>query len=173
VLGRQLWEGEDGAAGELGHMMVEAQGRPCGCGSRGCLEQYASASGIVLSVREHLAAGEASVLATLSEAELTSHSVALAARDGDAVSLAALEEAGVRLGQVLAGVVNLRNLDAVVITGGASESLDLMRPALEAEIRLRTFSVPAARLRIVRGELGDDAGILGAARIAWERLTSQ
>lgn len=169
VLARRLWEGSDGAAGEIGHIMVEPQGRPCGCGSRGCLEQYASATGIVLSVREHLATGEASALAHLSEDELTSHRIALAAEAGDAVALAALREAGRRLGQVLAGVVNLLNLDAVVVTGGASESLDLMRPALEEEVACRAFAVPARRLRIVRGELGDHAGILGAASLALDR----
>jgi glucokinase len=170
VLERRLWEGADGAAGEVGHIMVEPEGRICGCGSRGCLEQYASASGIVKSVREFLDAGEDSILSKLTEQQLTSHKVAEAARKGDRVALAALEEAGRRLGQVLGSVANLLNLEGVVITGGASESLDLMRPILEKEIKYRAFEVSARRLKIVRGELGDDAGILGAARIAYDRL---
>ncbi len=171
VLGRRLWEGCDGAAGEVGHITVEPEGRVCGCGSHGCMEQYASASGVVRTVREQLAAGAQSALATLPEEDLTSHNIALAARRGDPVAQAAFAEAGRRLGQVLAGVAaNLLNLDGVVITGGASESLDLMRPALENEIARRAFGVPAGRLKIARGRLGDDAGILGAASLALGRL---
>ncbi len=170
VINGRLWEGMDGTAGEIGHFMVEPEGRVCGCGSRGCVEQYASASGIVRTVQEHLTAGEASVLAGPDITKCTSHSIAFAARGGDPVAIAAFAEAGRRLGQVLAGVTNLLNLEGVVITGGASESLDLMLPALQEEIARRAFAVPAQRLRVVRGALGDNAGILGAARLAADRL---
>ncbi len=170
ILERRLWEGRDGAAGEIGHMMVEPEGRPCGCGSRGCLEQYASASGIVKTVLGALAAGKPSLLQSTPSGELTAHLVALAAAEGDGLALAALAEAGRRLGQVLAGLANLLNPDGVVITGGASESLELMRPALEEELARRAFAIAIARLRIVRGELGDDAGIIGAAELARQRL---
>lgn len=169
VLNRRLWTGADGAAGEVGHLMVEPEGRPCGCGSRGCLEQYASATGIVKTARELLAAGQVSLLSRLSEKDMDSRSVGEAARQGDAVARAALEAAGRRLGQAFAGVANLLNLDGVVVTGGASESLDLMRPALEREMHGRAFAVPARRLQIRRGEAGEDAGILGAALLALER----
>lgn len=165
ILERRLWEGADGAAGEAGHMTVEPQGRLCACGARGCLEQYASATGIVRSVRELLDAGEKSCLRGLSAKELTSHQVAEAGRQGDRVALDALEEAGRRLGQVLAGVANLLNLEGAVITGGASESLDLMLPELERELSWRAFEIPKLRIKIVHGELGDDAGILGAAAL--------
>jgi glucokinase len=172
VLARRLWEGADGAAGEVGHIMVEPEGRPCGCGSRGCLEQYASATGMVKSVRELLAAGQTGALSLIPDAELDSRRIAEAARQGDAVALSALDVAGRRLGQVLAGVANLLNLDGVVVTGGASENLALMRPALEREMRSRAFAVPARRLQIRRGEAGEDAGILGAALLARERLAN-
>jgi glucokinase len=165
VLDRRLWEGADGAAGEVGHMTVEPEGRLCACGARGCLEQYASATGIVRSVRELLDAGKASSLRGLTEEELTSHKVAEAGRLGDRVALAALEEAGRRLGQILSGIANLLNLEGAVITGGASESLDLMLPELERELARRAFEIPALRMKVVNGELGDDAGILGAAAL--------
>jgi glucokinase len=170
VLADQLWLGADGAAGEIGHLMVEDQGRPCGCGSQGCLEQYASARGIVRTVRELLAAGQSGELAQTPRRGLSSRLVGEAARRGDAVALAALREAGGRLGQVLAGVANLLNLEAAIITGGPSESLELMRPALQAELKLRAFELPRRRLVVLRGELGDDAGILGAARMARDRM---
>lgn len=170
VLADQLWLGADGAAGEIGHIMVEARGRPCGCGSRGCLEQYASARGIVRTVKEMLGAGRSSELAHTPRRQLSSRVVGEAARRGDVVALAALAEAGRRLGQVLAGVANLLNLDAAIITGGPAESFELMRPALQSDLQLRAFAVPRKRLTVLRGELGDEAGILGAARMARDNL---
>jgi glucokinase len=170
ILNRQLWLGSDGTAGEVGHLTVEPSGRLCGCGNRGCLEQYASATGIVRSVREAIAAGEESLLTSESPAGISSRMIGQAARQGDRVALAALEVAGRRLGQVLAGIANLLNPDGAVITGGPSESLDLMLPSLQEEIRLRAFDIPARRFRIVRGERGDEAGIVGAAHLAMSGL---
>lgn len=173
VLGKQLWTGADGSAGEIGHFVVEPQGRLCRCGSRGCLEQYASATGIVKTVRDLVAQGEKTRLEKLMDGELSSIKVSEAARMGDRVALAAFNEAGVRLGQVLASVANLLNLDGVVITGGPSESLDLIRPALIEEAKSRAFDIPFKRMVIVRGELGDDAGILGAAGLAYEEMKNK
>jgi glucokinase len=166
VLGGRLWVGSDGAAGEFGHVVVEPDGRPCGCGSRGCLEQYASATGILRSVREELARGRRSSLESLDFSDLTALAVGSAAREGDALALDVLNDAGRRLGQGLAMIANVLNPEAVVICGGVSLSLDLMRPSLDGEMSRRAFEVCARRLRIVAGELGDDAGILGAAHIA-------
>ncbi|MBN2429787.1 MAG: ROK family protein [Deltaproteobacteria bacterium] len=173
VLGKQLWKGADGSAGEIGHFVVEPQGRLCRCGSRGCLEQYASATGIVKTVQELAGEGQQTVLENLIDGELSSIKVSEAARIGDQVALAAFKEAGIRLGQVLASVANLLNLDGVVITGGPSESLDLIRPAMIQEAKSRAFEIPFKRMVIVRGELGDEAGILGAAGLAYEELKNK
>jgi len=170
VLQRRLWTGADGSAGEVGHIMVEPEGRPCGCGSRGCLEQYASATGMVATVRELLAAGRTSDLARLADEDLSSRAIAEAARRGDAVAGLAIATAGQRLGQAFAGIANLLNLDGVVVCGGVAESLELLRPSLEGELQRRAFAVPARRLQVCRGETGEDAGILGAALLARERL---
>lgn len=166
VLNRKIWTGIDGSAGEVGHLVVVPDGRPCKCGSRGCLEQYASASGVVKGARERLTAGAPSLLDSEGDGELTSESVARAARLGDPLALSVFEEAGRCLGLVVAGVANLLNLDGVVVTGGASDSLDLMAPAMERELRARAFQVPASRMQVVRGELCDSAGILGAAALS-------
>ncbi len=170
VLGRNLWFGADGAAGEVGHIMVEPEGRTCGCGSRGCLEQYASATGIVRSVREAFERGEPSLAREMADEDMTSQKIALFARREDPVCREAFQEAGRRLGQALGGIVNLLNPDGIVFGGGASEALDLIRPSLEKELEYRAFEVPVRRLKIVRGVLGDNAGILGAVRLAWDRL---
>lgn len=166
VLDRRLWLGADGAAGEVGHWTVVPDGRPCGCGNRGCLEQYASARALAVLARERIAAGEPSALAQIAAAELTSRQVGEAARRGDALALAVLEEAGGYLGQVLGGIANLLNLNGAVIAGGAVDSFDLMHPAILRELRRHAFAVPGRRLVVVPGRLGDEAGILGAAALA-------
>jgi len=162
ILRRRLWEGPDGTAGEVGHLMVEAEGRPCTCGSRGCLEQYASGPGLVLTYRE-LATG---VPGAGAAGPASGEEVARAAESGDAIALGSLGEAGRRLGQVIAGVANLLNIDGVIITGGASAHLPLMLPALHQELHLRVFATAGRRLAIQPGMLGDGAGLLGAARLA-------
>ncbi|MDX9708375.1 MAG: ROK family protein [Trichloromonas sp.] len=166
VLDRRLWLGADGAAGEVGHWTVVPGGRPCGCGNRGCLEQYASARALAVLARERIEAGAASALAAVPAAELTSRQVGEAARHGDALALAVLEEAGGYLGQVLGGIANLLNLDGAVITGGAVDSFDLMQPAILRELHRHAFAVPGRRLAVVPGRLADEAGILGAAALA-------
>lgn len=166
VLDRRLWLGADGAAGEVGHWTVVPGGRPCGCGNRGCLEQYASARALAVLARERIEAGAASALAEISAAELTSRQVGEAAHRGDALALRVVEEAGGYLGQVLGGVANLLNLDGAVIAGGAVDSFDLMYPAILRALRRHAFAVPGRRLVVVPGRLGDEAGILGAAALA-------
>ncbi|QXE91155.1 ROK family protein [Geomonas subterranea] len=151
ILDGKLWTGADGAAGEFGHIPVEPEGRPCGCGSRGCLEQYASAGAI---------AGEGGDAAV----------VANRARLGDAAALAVFAEAGRYLGIAMAGVVNLLNLEAVIVCGGVARSFDLLAPALLRELDSRTFSVAGGRVRVEPGMLGDDAGVLGAAATAFETV---
>jgi len=162
ILRRRLWEGPDGTAGEVGHLMVEAEGRSCACGSRGCLEQYASGPGLVRTYRELASA----VAGAVAPGPASGEEVAQAAEGGDAIALASLGEAGRRLGQVIAGVANLLNIDGVIITGGASGHLPLMLPALHQELHLRAFATAGRRLAIQPGMLGDGAGLLGAARLA-------
>ncbi|PLY04929.1 MAG: ROK family protein [Desulfuromonas sp.] len=167
ILSGNLWRGCDGVAGEVGHVTVEPFGRKCGCGSHGCLEQYASATGIVLTARELLAQEASSLLNQIDAHGLTSAAVAEAAIQGDNVACAAYAEAGRKLGQMLGGVaVNLLNLEGVVVGGGVAPSLDLMRPSLERELYRRAFDVAAHRFKIRLAQLGDDAGLVGAAHYA-------
>lgn len=170
----RLWIGADGCAGEFGHMNVEPEGHPCGCGSRGCLEQYASATGLLRTVGTKLEQGHFSTLANIHPNERTAEAIGQAARSGDALALEVLAGAGQKLGLALAGIANLLNLNAVVICGGVATSLDLMLPSLLKELCVRAFERPAQRLHIVAGTLGDHAGILGAAhfsrnpRVVWD-----
>lgn len=168
ILNDSLWLGADGSAGELGHIMVEPQGRPCGCGSRGCLEQYASATGIVLTARELWRQGRATAMSSYAPEEWTSVLLAEGAKQGDALAQAAFAEAGRRLGQALASLVNVLNIEAAVFAGGATGGWQWLAPALQHELAQRAFAVPAQRLALQVSCLPDTAGLLGSAQLAAE-----
>jgi glucokinase len=167
IINRQIWSGADGAAGELGHIAVEPVGRLCGCGAYGCLEQYASGPALVRTCLElwdqyHEQSSYASI------EPRTAEDVAVAALNGHPAALGAYESAGRYLGQVLAGIANLLNLEGAVIGGGVSANLELIMPSLREEIDKRAFAVPACRMKLVPAALGDRAGILGAAHAVRE-----
>lgn len=165
VLNGQLWQGIDGVAAEYGHATMEPDGLPCPCGNRGCLEQYASAGALVGGAVEALKQGAGGLLAGIPPEEVTAAGIAAAARQGDLLANALFEKAGRYLGIAAATVVNLLNLEAIVLAGGVAGSFELLVEPMRREIAQRAFSVPAARVRIVKSELGDDAGILGAAAL--------
>lgn len=162
VLQRRLWQGVCGGAGEIGHLAVEAKGRSCGCGSHGCLEQYASGQGILQNYQE--------LIGPDTEVKIDSIGIADLARRGDPVAQAAFEMAGRYLGQAIAGVVNLLNLEAVVFGGGLSNSLELLRPALEQELVQRAFAVNHRCLQLLQAQRGEEAGILGVADLLFDHL---
>lgn len=165
ILGNRLWSGIDGAAAEFGHITMEPEGLPCPCGNRGCLEQYASATALAASARRKVTEWSGQGMGPHS-VHFSAHGLALAARDGDTLALNIFAEAGRYLGIAAAGLANLLNLEAFIIGGGVAESFDLLEPAVRAEIDQRTFPVNGARLKVLKGTLGDDAGILGSAAMA-------
>jgi glucokinase len=165
VLNGQLWRGTDGVAAEYGHATMEPDGIPCPCGNRGCLEQYASAGALVRGAVEALRQGDGGLLAVIPPEEVTAAGIDAAARQGDVLAIALLEKAGRYLGIAAATIVNLLNLEAIVLAGGVAGSFELLVEPIQREIARRAFSVPAGRVRVVKGELGDDAGILGAAAL--------
>ena len=154
VLDGKLWTGAEGVAGEFGHVTVDPDGRPCGCGNRGCLEQYASATAI--------ATGKGGSAAVARRAML-----------GDADALARFEAAGRCLGLAAAGVLNLLNLEAIVLGGGGAESFELLAPPMRREIAARTLAVTAGGGRIEKGALGVDAGVVGAAAAAFDTVPQE
>lgn len=167
VLDGQAIRGPDGTAGEIGHICVEPNGRPCGCGSWGCIEQYASATAVVRMAGELI--GENA--STLSAAEpFTAKDVYDAAKKGDGAAVETFRRMGSYLGLTLAGLVNSLNPEAIVIAGGMSAAWDMFIGETREQITKRAFRVPALRVKLVRAELGDDAGILGVASLAHARL---
>lgn len=162
--------GVDGTAGEIGHICVEPFGEPCGCGARGCVEQYSSATAIVRLTRELESQYPKSVWQN--KAGLTSLEVYEAGKQGDELALEVFRQMGFYLGIALADLVNVLNPEVIVIGGGASSGWDLFINHVEEQIRSRAFREPAQRVRIMRAMLGDDSGILGSARLAFEQIFS-
>ena len=160
VMGGDLWRGTDGMAGEIGHMTIEPAGRPCPCGSVGCLEAYASATGIASRYGELTDNGPA----------LAAADVHRLARDGDPNARQAFREAGRALGIAFASLVNLLNPERIVIGGGVLPAWDSFMPAVDQELRRRAFTAPAERVRIVPAALGDLAGLTGAAGLLWREI---
>lgn len=162
--GRPL-RGVDGTAGEIGHICVEPFGAPCGCGARGCVEQYSSATAVVRIARELEGQYQKSVLQN--RPRLTSLDVYEAGREGDELALEVFRRMGFYLGIALADLVNVLNPEVIVVGGGASAGWDLFVRHVEEQIAARAFREPALRARLVRAVLGDDAGILGAAKLGF------
>lgn len=165
IIDGKILRGMDGTAGEIGHICVEPFGAPCGCGARGCLEQYASATAIV-----RLARGLENEFpkSSISNCEvLSSLEIYEAGTSGDELALEVFRRQGFYLGLALAGLINVLNPEIVVIGGGAAAGWDLFAPEMHKQIRERAYRQPAARARIVRAHLGDDAGILGVSKLAF------
>lgn len=171
ILDGKLWHGVNDSAAEIGHMAIDPFGGvQCNCGSVGCLEVYASATAIVRMTREARSPFPESVLRKVDP--LTSEQVYRAGIQGDALAREVFSRMGVCLGIGLASLINLLNPEMIVIAGGVSKAWDLFAPNMHEQIAQRAFPVPAAQAKIVRAECGDDAGVLGAARLGFDALTA-
>lgn len=168
IIGEKVFAGIDGTAGEIGHICVEPFGTPCGCGSRGCVEQYASATAIVRQTRELLGQYPKSELAEVSK--MTSADVYEAGIRGDELALEVFRRQGFYLGITLAGIINLLNPEVIVIGGGAAAGWKLFMPHLQEQIEKRTWREPRLRAKFRRAVLGDDAGILGVTKLAFDKI---
>jgi glucokinase len=167
VIHGQLLRGAQGAAGELGHVTVQATGPRCACGNRGCLEAFASGTAIGRRAREMANERPDSALGKLAaEREVLGKDVTDLAREGDEAALSVLEEAGRWLGIGLAGFVNILNPDVVVVGGGAMEAGELILKATRREIQLRSRSPSRELVEVKEATLGPEAGVIGAAALA-------
>jgi glucokinase len=189
VLGGAIWRGANGMAAEFGHTTVEPEGYPCGCGNRGCLEQYASATAVVRMAREAIASNGGSALARAanSDPEFSAKAIYNLAMQGDEDARRIFRYVGRCLGIVLSSMVNSLNLPIYVIGGGASGAWEVFSPALFEELRRRSLvyaataphdplatnqgasahveAGPGHKTLITRALLGSDAGLYGAARL--------
>lgn len=170
VVGGRLVEGAHGFAAELGHVVVEDGGRRCPCGNHGCLEAYASGTAVAAIARERLEeAGEDA--STLGDRALTGEAVVAAAAEGNDLAVEVLTEAGRWLGVGLTSLVNVLDPARIVIGGGAVEGTGpWMLPAAREVVAARILGADHREApEIVEAELGNDAGVVGAALWAAER----
>jgi glucokinase len=165
IVDGKIVHGRKGMAGELGHVFVEPDGMPCDCGARGCLEAYASASGLCGLLKQHLQLEESQLPAQYLDrgGEFSARGLTRAARGGDPLAIEIFEIAGRYLGVAIASFINIFNPEMIVIGGGVAGALSMMRRAMTREVKARAFSAAVAQTRIVKAALGPEGGVVGAA----------
>lgn len=175
IAGGELYRGGFGVAAEIGHVQVVAGGRPCGCGQRGCWEQYASGNALVRDARERAAESreEAEILLRLGDGTpegIKGEHVSQAARLGDPVAITTFESLGGWLGQGLASLAAVLDPETFLVGGGVSEAGDLFfKPMVDAFHRLLTGGDHRPVATVELAQLGNDAGLVGAADLARRR----
>jgi glucokinase len=171
----QLRRGGFGIAGELGHIRVVRDGRPCGCGRKGCVEQYASGTALLNAAKALVASNDpaAAMLAELSPSaeQLTGQHIAQALLAGDSGARALIEDLGQYLGEAMGSITAALDPEVYVIGGGLSEAgelvLEPIRRSFEAEVPANGFR-PVAK--VVGATFSNQAGVIGAADLARQSL---
>lgn len=169
VINGEVVYGHDGFAGELGHTCaVRHNGRLCNCGKTGCLETYASATGVARTAREWLdMSDEPSVLRSLDN--ISSKDVYEAAKEGDKMALKIFEFTGTMLGQSFADFIAFSSPEAIVLFGGLARSKEFLLEPIEKAMNANVMSLWRNKVKIVFSQLKEsDAAILGASALAWE-----
>ncbi|MBI1976322.1 MAG: ROK family protein [Candidatus Omnitrophica bacterium] len=151
ILNGEIYRGTSYAAGEIGHIVIQEQGRECACGGKGCLEAYIGNRQIMV-----LGKGRYGSPKEISDA----------ARKGDLVAAAIWKEVGTHLGVALSSVINLLNPEKIVIGGGVANAGTFLFNEVHETVRKRAMKGPADSVKIVKAQLGEDAGIIGAAVLA-------
>ncbi|MCG3112368.1 MAG: ROK family protein [Candidatus Manganitrophus sp. SB1] len=167
VLGGKLWPGETGKAGEVGHMKITPDGPPCGCGSTGCLEVYASSTALVRMAQEEWRRVEGS--AAPPAAWITSSGLADAAEQHHPIAEAVFRKMSYYLGIGIANVANLLDIHHFILSGGVSNAFHLFEEPLRQEVARRAFGMTPEealkRIIIRRALLGESAGMIGAGHL--------
>ncbi|MGO9411757.1 MAG: ROK family protein [Spirochaetia bacterium] len=188
VLGGRVYRGSRGFAGEVGHVCVVADGLLCNCGTRGCFEQYASGTAIVRTYVEKMrkrggdipaatatpaataATTATATMATTATATMTAKMVADRARSGEVPARETIEEAGRYIAQALGTILNVLDLEACLVGGGVAEAGDILLDPVRQRLPDYCWPEIAKGVQVLPAELGNDAGIRGAAAQALERL---
>lgn len=172
VIGGKLYRGENGNAGEIGHMCVAYDGRPCHCGSRGCLEAYASGPSVAMRAREAAAKDGNTLLLKLagSVEAIRPETVVAAVKQGDPLATRVWEETTFVLGVGIANVINIFNPRLVLLGGGLTQAGDLLFAPVRRVALSRAFARLTRVVDIVPASLGEMVGVLGAAAVAFDRL---
>ncbi|WP_321334638.1 ROK family protein [uncultured Bacteroides sp.] len=171
VINGQVVYGHDGFAGELGHVIMRRDhGRLCGCGRKGCLEAYCSATGVARTARELLAARtDASLLRNIPSESISSKDVYDAAVQGDQLAQEIFDFTGTLLGEALADFVAFSSPEAIVLFGGLAKSGDYIMKPIKKALDDNILTIFKGKAKLLVSELKDsDAAVLGASALAWE-----
>ena len=170
VINGQLVYGHDGFAGELGHVMVEKDGRICGCGRKGCLETYCSATGVARTAREFLVArSEPSLLRNVPAEEIQSKDVYDAAVKGDKLAQDIFQFTGDILGRALANFIAFSSPEAIILFGGLAKSGDYIIKPIQKAMDDNVLNIYKGKTKLLLSQLKDaDAAVLGASALGWE-----
>lgn len=177
IMDGELFHGASQTAGEIGHIIVKAGGPRCGCGTRGCLEALASRTAITRQLQKAIVKkGKKSILPELTGGDLKlirSGALAKALRSNDKLTVKVFKKATKYLGVGIASIVNFLNPEMIVLGGGVVEALDdSFLDDIAAVVADYSLPNTLSGVRIVKAQLGDDAGILGAAALARQRLAA-
>jgi glucokinase len=172
----RMYTGLTGTAGEVGHMTIQAGGRICGCGSRGCLEAYASRTAITKAIMAEIHHGRPCILAEDAEFQLKagetiirSGLLAQAIEHKDDLVIEVVTEAADFLGYGLGSIMNFYNPEAIILGGGVIEAIDLLFERAVDRARNTALSASAHKTKILRAKLGDFSGVVGAACLGAEK----
>lgn len=166
----QLIRGKFGYAAELGHVIVQPNGRLCGCGQRGCIETYASASNVAKIAIERLNTHEPSSLKKVLEdkGKVSSKDVFEHATQGDKLAVKLVDETADYLALLCVNVCRFLDPQMIVFAGGMILAGDFLFDRIQASFKRQTWTIVDDQVRIVPAELGNDAGFIGAAAVAWD-----
>lgn len=168
VANGQLIYGHDGFAGELGHVIAIRDGRKCGCGRNGCLEAYASATGIVYSAEELLQECEDDTILRQHQGKITAKLIHEAAEQGDAFAIDLFEFTARILGQTLADAVAITSPQAIIFFGGLAKAGGLLLSRVHKHLEENLLNIYKNKITLLQSALPDaDAAILGASALAW------
>jgi len=161
VMDGKIFRGDSGFAGEMGHVVIERNGRPCNCGGRGCLEMYASTVGIWEDLKSEVRERERWKKASPEDL------YRLALR-GNQTARKVYEKFGRSLGAGVASIVNALDIETVILGGGLSGAWKAFIPSLRRAIAHHTYPTTAKKIRLLKAALGNDAGLVGAAKAVFD-----
>lgn len=169
-LNGEVYRGNDGCAGDIGHIQVDAHGPTCSCGNAGCLEALFSGGALAAAAQAAAASGKSPSLEEKlnTNGVVTALDVALGASEGDVACIQMIREGGRRVGGVLAGLVSFSNPSMIVIGGGLAQLGHILLAEIRSVVYRRSLPLATGNLPIVLSELGPRAGVAGAAVLASE-----
>ena len=166
IINGKLYSGLFGGAGEIGHMTIDIGGTRCVCGNIGCLEILASGTAMAREAKRRLSLGESSSLFQMVRGRIdaiTAEEIGIAAKGGDALALDIIGKAATYLGVGMVNMVNIFNPEMIIVGGGVAKLGDLLLDPARRVVNERAFSASARAVRILLAQLGDKAGVIGAA----------